>query len=129
MSGRKVVPGKNTYKEAVKNGKGVVVFTDSMSKGIRVREFNNYFVNGTARFRRFPGSKSKQMLHYITPTLVDDTPEHVILHVGRNNLPTKKESPTKVEEIAQTIVDIGKKCILYGVKTVFISKVITRSAN
>ena len=98
-------------------------------KGIRVREFNNHFINGTARFRRFPGSKSKQMLHYITPTLVDDTPEHVILHVGTNDLPTRKENPTKVEEIAQTIVDIGKKCILYGVKTVFISEVITRSTN
>ena len=31
--------------------------------------------------------------------------------------------------IAQTIVDIGKKCILYGVRTVFISEVITKSTN
>ena len=37
MSGRKVVPGENTYTEAVKNGKTVVVVTDSMSKGIPVR--------------------------------------------------------------------------------------------
>ena len=30
------------------------------------------------------------MLHYITPTLVDDTPEHVTLHVGTNDIPTRK---------------------------------------
>ena len=46
------------------------------------------------------------MLHYITPTLVDDTLEHDIFHVGTNDLPKKRESPTKVEEIVQTIVDM-----------------------
>ena len=34
-----------------------------------MREFNQQFKNGYAKFKYFPGCNSKEMLHYIEPTL------------------------------------------------------------
>ena len=34
-----------------------------------MREFNQQVKNGYAKFKSFPGCNSKEMLHYIEPTL------------------------------------------------------------
>ena len=61
-----VRPGnKNSYSEAVTEGKCVMVFSTSMTKGIRVREFNKRLKNGTARFRRFHGGRVMHMFNYV----------------------------------------------------------------
>ena len=54
-----------------KNGinKKVIVFGDSIIRGLRVREFNQQVKNSYAKFKFFPGCHSKEMLHYIEPTL------------------------------------------------------------
>ena len=54
-----------------KNGinKKVIVFGDSIIRGLRVREFNQQVKNSYAKFKFFPGCNSKEMLHYIEPTL------------------------------------------------------------
>ena len=41
-------------------------------------------------------------------------------------MPTYKNNPTAVEDIAKTIIDIGKLCENHGVKKVIISGVIVR---
>ena len=70
------VPSSKSYAGAVmsrktKNGitKKVNVFGDSIIQGIRVREFNQQVQNGYAKSKFFPGCNSKEMLHYIEPTL------------------------------------------------------------
>ena len=70
------VPGNKSYADVAmsrktKNGftKKVIVFGDSIIRGIRVREFNQQVKNGYAKFKSFPGCNSKEMLHYIEPTL------------------------------------------------------------
>ena len=54
-----------------KNGitKKVIAFGDNIIRGLRVREFNEQVKNSYAKFRSFPGCNSKEMLHYIEPTL------------------------------------------------------------
>ena len=42
--------------------------------------------SGKAFFRSFSGANSKQLNHYIIPTLVDDKPDVVLLHVGTNDI-------------------------------------------
>ena len=70
------VPGNKSYADVAmsrktKNGiaKKVIVFEDRIIRGIRVREFNQQVKNGYAKFKSFPGCNSKEMLHYIEPTL------------------------------------------------------------
>lgn len=122
-------PGENAYNEAVKYGKTTVVFSTSMTKGINVRNFNNNYKLGTARFRRFPGAKSKQLKHYVLPTLTDDKPQVVLLQCGGNDLPTGRANPTPVEDVANEIIEIAKTCENYGVENILISSVITRKQD
>ena len=66
-----------------KNGifKKVIVLGNSIIRGIRVRDFNQQVKNGYAKFKSFPGCNSKEMLHYIEPTLETGFYESAILHV------------------------------------------------
>ena len=67
-----------------KNGitKKVIVFGDSIIRGIRLREFNQQVKNGYAKFKSFPGCNSQKMLYYIEPTLETCFYDSAILHVG-----------------------------------------------
>ena len=66
-----------------KNGifKKVIVLGNSIIRGIRVRDFNQQVKNGYVKFKSFPGCNSKEMLHYIEPTLETGFYESAILHV------------------------------------------------
>ena len=63
----KLVPGELSYTSAVKStwlnsGKQnrIIIFGDSIFRGICFREFNNEIKNGYARFKTFPGADSKE---------------------------------------------------------------------
>ena len=49
-------------------------------------EFNSLLRNRKAKMLNFPGSSSKQMLHYIDIHLEDKSIDTVLLHVGVNDL-------------------------------------------
>ena len=72
----KLVTGELSYSSAVKStrinsGKQnrIIIFVDSIFRGIRVREFNNEIKNGYGKFKTFPGSDSREILHYVNPNL------------------------------------------------------------
>ena len=48
---------------------GIIIFSDSIFRGIRVCEINNEIKNGYAKFKTFPGLDSREILHYVNPTL------------------------------------------------------------
>ena len=116
----------NSYSEAVIKGKKTMIFSTSMTKGIRHQEFNNYIENGHAIFQRFHGAKARHVKNYIATHLSEQQPDTVILLAGGNDLPTKKDNPIPVEDIASHIIEAGNVCSTYGVKNVLISGVITR---
>ena len=43
--------------------KRIIMFSDSIPKGIRIREFNCHITNATARLKSFPGATSKELTH------------------------------------------------------------------
>ena len=70
---------------------------------------------------------AKRLLHYCLPTLADEKPEVVVIHVGCNDLTTKRGellNQTFVNEVADVIIDMGKVCIQNGVNKVFISSIV-----
>ena len=67
--------------------KKMIVFGDSIIRGIRVRDFNQQAKNGYAKFKYFPGCNSKEMVHYIEPTSETSFYDSVIFHVGVNDPP------------------------------------------
>ena len=70
LSRSKLVLGELSYTSAVisrlNSGKQnrTIIFGESISRGIRVREFKNEIKNGYSKFKTFPGSDSKEILHW-----------------------------------------------------------------
>ena len=59
-----------SYSNMVKQKpKNVVIFTDSMLKSLRMKEFNKNLNGGIAHLKPFPGSKAKQMDHCVISIL------------------------------------------------------------
>ena len=90
-----LVPGYITYAETAKSVKKsitghtqnrIVIFGDSITRRIRVRDFNRELNTGHARIKTFPDAISKEFPHYITPTLEDGNFDIAILHSGLNDL-------------------------------------------
>ena len=94
-----------------------------MVKGIRMKEVNSQLQNSFSKHRSFPGATLKHLRYYIVVSLIDKTPNRVILHGGCNDVNNKNSTP---EKIANEIADMAILCRDYGVNDVFISAMICR---
>ena len=121
------VPGDKTYKEAATEKTNIthinVAFLGdsiiSFRRGIK-SEFNKTLRSGRERFKHLPGASSKDLLHYIDPTLEEQNFEAAIIHTGINDI-LYDSSSTQINLLLQIIKEIGKKYKSYKVKYVFIS--------
>ena len=50
---------------------------------------------------------TKQLIYYIVPTLVDETPQTVVIHIGSNDITKTNFKTMNVQNLAQRITDIG----------------------
>ena len=69
---KKFVPGRQTYGETIgKRSNNIVIYGDSITNFSRYRKniFNQKIEDRKARFKYFPGALSRDILHYINPTL------------------------------------------------------------
>ena len=80
------VSGHNTYSGITKHGRKICVVGDSHIKRIKRNDFNKELRHGKAFFRSFNGANAKQLRHYIIPTLIDDKPDAIVIHVGTNDI-------------------------------------------
>ena len=60
------------------------------------------------------------MNHYILPTLHEDDPDDVLLHIGSNDMNNQTKGRRNTEKLTGYIINIGKSCIDLGVKEVVI---------
>ena len=123
----KLVPGPRKYSDVVENGPETLIFSTSITKGIRMKEFNECFEGvGTVSSRRFHGGKARHIKDYLWVHLSEVQPESVIIQTGGNDLPTSRSNPVPVNDIASEIIKSGLICREYGTKNIFISGVLTR---
>ena len=54
--------------------------------------------------RQFSGSKVSCMKDYMKPSIHENNPDHIIFHVGTNNVPSEKTP----QVITQSILDLAK---------------------
>ena len=85
-------------------------------KRIKRNDCNKELRHGKAFFRSFSGAYTKQLRHYIIPTLVDDKSDAIVIHVGKNDI----LNHAKHENIAHSIINIGLDCKTNGVDEVLI---------
>ena len=63
------------------NTQNIKIFGEYVTRGIEMKEPNNWIINGNARLSIFPVATSKQLLHYLDVNL-DCIIIATILHVG-----------------------------------------------
>ena len=132
----KNVPGNYSYANATsgntqtKNKDKIIVFGDSILKGIKIATFNQLLLNGEAKFQFFPGANSRKLLHYIYPTLEEENFKSAVIHVTTNDINNSRDSRDGDAHI-ENIKYIALKCISYGICKVFISSICynTRTSN
>ena len=94
-----------------------------MVRDIRMKEINSQLRNSFAKLRPFPGATLKHLKYYIVPSLIDETPDRIILHWECNDANNKNST---LDKTANEIGDMAILCRDYGVNDIFISVMICR---
>ena len=115
------IPGKRSYKDTlITHKKNVVIFRDSIPKGINTRLLNKKLINPKVVCKLFPGATSKDFVHYITSTLYENEFDTSILHMSVNDV-LKLGSNT--DTVSKDIINIANHCKNFDVKQIIISGV------
>ena len=104
--------------------KCIRILSDSIPKGMKVKDMNNFVHNGYVKLKSFPGATIRNLNHYAMSTLEEDKPDIVIVHVGINNLLNPMLANESDENIAEEIINIGKNCQSNSVEKVMISGIV-----
>ena len=73
--------------------------------------------------KSFPGATSKELLHYMDPTLKDGIYNTAIIHVGVNDLLNNKNA-NKVDELIKNLESTPIKFISNGIAKVVVSGIV-----
>ena len=84
---------------------------DSYIRRIKRNLFNNSLYEGKAHLNGFSGASIKRLDHFITPTLVEDQPDTMIIHMGSNDTTHNTVDQMDVKDIVNRIMNIRKKCL------------------
>ena len=85
------------------------------------RNINHKFL---VKVRSFSSAKVNCMNDYVKPTLRDFNPEHIILHVGTNDLNSERTA----SQFAKSIIDLGQS-LKTDTNTITISLIVPRYNN
>ena len=103
---------------------------DSHLNRINKSRFKNDNIEHAVYFKCFSGSNTKQLNYYANPTLVDEQPNTVIVHIGSNDITKFNYSKVDVKDLEERIIiDVGKKCKSYGVNNIAISSILARKKH
>ena len=80
------IPGRRTYVEATKFGKKICVIGDSHLNRITRNIFQKSVNGGETYFNVFRSAASNRLNHFILPTLHEDQPDVVLLHIASNDV-------------------------------------------
>ena len=103
----------------------VVLLGDSNFNRIIVPEMNSLLTSTTVTKFSYSGATSLHLRHY-SDILLESKPDGVLIHGGTNDIWGKNQRKyASSQRIAEDIISIGLKCKQGGVKTIYISSVLT----
>ena len=130
---RNVLPLKNVseqlpsayarYAERSKKRSKIAIISDSITKPIDMRKFDDLIINGDAVKRAYGGATASRLNYYAQATIKEEKPDTVIVCAGTNNLTKKKQT---AEEITEEIMDIVNTCRRNGTEKVLVSSITCR---
>ena len=113
----KKIPHSNYDKE-----KNIIIFGDSIPKGINRNMLNRKLSNAKCSYKFFSGATSRDFYHYIKPALLNPEQDYdvAILHMGVNDL---LNLGSNAETVANSIINIANQCKTMGVADVIVSSI------
>ena len=90
---------------------------------VKRKLFNNSLYEQKAHLNGFSGANIKHLDNFITPTLLEDRPDIVIIHIGPNDITHNTVIQIDVKDIVNRIINTGKKCLSYDVREMIISSI------
>ena len=106
----RIVPGRRTYSEATKFGKKIFVIGDSHLNRTKMNIFQKLVNGGKTYFNVFRGATTEKFNHYILPTLHENQPDVVLLHVVSNDMNNQTKGKINTEQltgILSTLVNLA----------------------
>ena len=103
-----------------------IIFGDNIPRGIRIHEFNPLVKKGYAKMKSFSGATSKELLHYVDPSLQDGIYNTAIIHVGVSE-PSNNKNTNKVDEWVKNLESTAIKCISNGTAKVVVSGIVVNN--
>ena len=80
--------------------KRVFILGDSIVKHISASDISRQIENCKVYAKGFSGAKTEYMNNYAQPT-TRENPDHILIHVGTNDLPTRRQRDVIAEDIIQ----------------------------
>ena len=102
--------------------RNIVIFCDSIPKGINRKIFGQKSFNAKVIYKFFPAITFRDLFHYIKPTLQEPRTNFdiAVLHMCINDI---LNLGSTAENLSDIILPIANQCKNYGVKEVSISSV------
>ena len=99
---------EDTNKEKQTKGKKIYILGDSMIKHLKGWDISAKLKQRHSIYvRPFTGAKVRSMKDYAKPCIREDNPDHIILHVGTNELSSENDA----ERVVKSIADLAKSLL------------------
>ena len=100
-------------------------FHNSIFCEIRVCEYSNEIKIWLCKIQKFPGLDSREILHYVKPTLESGNCDTAVLQFGVNDLMQKALSKSDtVENVIENIRKAAVKYMSHGPSKAFVSGIV-----
>ena len=90
----------NISKVPQNKNRKVFILGDSIVKYISGYDISHQIENGRVYVKGLSGTKTKCMKDYAQP-ITRENPDHILIHVGNNDLPTRRQPDFIAEDIIQ----------------------------
>ena len=111
-----------------KEKKKCYILGNSHLNRIRKDTFKESIPNSRVFVKSFSGVNTNQLGYYVVPVLVDEKLSNVVIHIGSNGITKFNYNNLNAGELAHRIINIGLKCISYGVNIISISSILKRNS-
>ena len=111
-----------------KEKKKCYILGNSHLNRIRKDAFKESIPNSRVFVKSFSGVNTNELGYYVVPVLVDEKLSNVVIHIGSNGITKFNYNNLNAGELAHRIINIGLKCISYGVNIISISSILKRNS-
>ena len=105
-----------------------MIIGDSHIRIVKIDKLQTSFDEVKSFVRYFSGAKTEDLHHYMTPSLLKEKPDTVVIQVGSNNITHRIFKDFNADKLVDEIIDIGKMCRQYGVKEVIFSSIFVKNS-